>query len=346
VRGGRGTPLRPALLTAATAAARDLPPLHAGIYIDKKCPFTGNVSIRGRILSGGFPWAAARGGVWRGGGAARRLQMEQRGLVQRQALVVAAERSRTRGSSGGSSGCGSGGSSGGNGEGSSGEKMCSVGCCCGGSSCGGRGGGSSCGGSGGACCSAGSSSSGGSSSYNAAPAEPCAGQLAAAPVGASLRRPQRQENCSPDSSSNAEQKRQGAAVGQACRNWRLPGHGCPSPCVWWLRDSMRMWCLSTAPPAATPAAPAAAAPAPAAACSGPAAARVRAHRARRTHPARVRPARRVSPVCVPGPPLFPPKRCGQVHQDEPHHCHPPGLPPLHQEVRQVCLRGDSSREGF
>lgn len=25
---------------------------HAGTYIDKKCPFTGNVSIRGRILSG------------------------------------------------------------------------------------------------------------------------------------------------------------------------------------------------------------------------------------------------------------------------------------------------------
>lgn len=26
--------------------------LHAGHYIDKKCPFTGNVSIRGRILTG------------------------------------------------------------------------------------------------------------------------------------------------------------------------------------------------------------------------------------------------------------------------------------------------------
>ena len=25
-----------------------------GTYIDKKCPFTGNVSIRGRILSGKF----------------------------------------------------------------------------------------------------------------------------------------------------------------------------------------------------------------------------------------------------------------------------------------------------
>lgn len=25
-----------------------------GTYIDKKCPFTGNVSIRGRILSGQF----------------------------------------------------------------------------------------------------------------------------------------------------------------------------------------------------------------------------------------------------------------------------------------------------
>ena len=24
----------------------------AGTYIDKKCPFTGNISIRGRILSG------------------------------------------------------------------------------------------------------------------------------------------------------------------------------------------------------------------------------------------------------------------------------------------------------
>ena len=28
------------------------PPLFAGTYIDKKCPFTGNVSIRGRIISG------------------------------------------------------------------------------------------------------------------------------------------------------------------------------------------------------------------------------------------------------------------------------------------------------
>ncbi len=27
----------------------------AGHYIDKKCPFTGNVSIRGRILTGGRP---------------------------------------------------------------------------------------------------------------------------------------------------------------------------------------------------------------------------------------------------------------------------------------------------
>lgn len=26
--------------------------LHAGTYIDKKCPFTGDISIRGRILSG------------------------------------------------------------------------------------------------------------------------------------------------------------------------------------------------------------------------------------------------------------------------------------------------------
>jgi len=25
---------------------------YTGTYIDKKCPFTGNVSIRGRILSG------------------------------------------------------------------------------------------------------------------------------------------------------------------------------------------------------------------------------------------------------------------------------------------------------
>ena len=26
--------------------------MHAGTYIDKKCPFTGDISIRGRILSG------------------------------------------------------------------------------------------------------------------------------------------------------------------------------------------------------------------------------------------------------------------------------------------------------
>ena len=26
----------------------------AGTYIDKKCPFTGNVSIRGRILTGAY----------------------------------------------------------------------------------------------------------------------------------------------------------------------------------------------------------------------------------------------------------------------------------------------------
>ncbi len=30
----------------------DILPGCAGTYIDKKCPFTGNVSIRGRILSG------------------------------------------------------------------------------------------------------------------------------------------------------------------------------------------------------------------------------------------------------------------------------------------------------
>ena len=31
-----------------------IPPLQAreGHYIDKKCPFTGNVSIRGRVLTG------------------------------------------------------------------------------------------------------------------------------------------------------------------------------------------------------------------------------------------------------------------------------------------------------
>ena len=35
------------------AAAHPSPPRRVpGHYIDKKCPFTGNVSIRGRILSG------------------------------------------------------------------------------------------------------------------------------------------------------------------------------------------------------------------------------------------------------------------------------------------------------
>ena len=31
----------------------DDPHANAGVYIDKKCPFTGNVSIRGRILTAG-----------------------------------------------------------------------------------------------------------------------------------------------------------------------------------------------------------------------------------------------------------------------------------------------------
>lgn len=35
--------------------------LHAGHYIDKKCPFTGNVSIRGRILTGETHATAAAG---------------------------------------------------------------------------------------------------------------------------------------------------------------------------------------------------------------------------------------------------------------------------------------------
>lgn len=33
-------------------ATPSLPPPPAGNYIDHKCPFTGNVSIRGRILAG------------------------------------------------------------------------------------------------------------------------------------------------------------------------------------------------------------------------------------------------------------------------------------------------------
>lgn len=35
-------------------AFSSLPQAIDGTYIDKKCPFTGNVSIRGRILSGQF----------------------------------------------------------------------------------------------------------------------------------------------------------------------------------------------------------------------------------------------------------------------------------------------------
>lgn len=35
------------------------------------------------------------------------------------------------------------------------------------------------------------------------------------------------------------------------------------------------------------------------------------------------------------PVAAPPARCRQVHQDEPDHCGAPGLPPLHQEVREV-----------
>jgi ribosomal protein S17 len=36
----------------AAFAAPACPSPHPGKYVDKKCPFTGNVSIRGRILSG------------------------------------------------------------------------------------------------------------------------------------------------------------------------------------------------------------------------------------------------------------------------------------------------------
>ncbi len=36
----------------STHFTRPTPPLPAGNYIDHKCPFTGNVAIRGRILSG------------------------------------------------------------------------------------------------------------------------------------------------------------------------------------------------------------------------------------------------------------------------------------------------------
>jgi hypothetical protein len=35
-----------------TSSLCTLPDQRAGTYIDKKCPFTGNVSIRGRILAG------------------------------------------------------------------------------------------------------------------------------------------------------------------------------------------------------------------------------------------------------------------------------------------------------
>uniref|UniRef100_A0A8C6XYP4 Small ribosomal subunit protein uS17 N-terminal domain-containing protein n=1 Tax=Naja naja TaxID=35670 RepID=A0A8C6XYP4_NAJNA len=47
---------------AAGVTCVSLPPLQAieGSYIDKKCPFTGNVSIRGRILSG-RRWEGAGG---------------------------------------------------------------------------------------------------------------------------------------------------------------------------------------------------------------------------------------------------------------------------------------------
>lgn len=37
----------------------------AGIYIDNKCPFTGNVSIRGRILSGEAVFASTSRGCLR-----------------------------------------------------------------------------------------------------------------------------------------------------------------------------------------------------------------------------------------------------------------------------------------
>ena len=42
----------PARWPKLTAAPLIIPFFPAGTYIDKKCPFTGNVSIRGRILSG------------------------------------------------------------------------------------------------------------------------------------------------------------------------------------------------------------------------------------------------------------------------------------------------------
>ena len=37
---------------ALRGAYADIPEAITGTYIDKKCPFTGNVSIRGRILTG------------------------------------------------------------------------------------------------------------------------------------------------------------------------------------------------------------------------------------------------------------------------------------------------------
>jgi hypothetical protein len=45
-----------AFITVCDLCAFGNPPLQnkTGNYIDKKCPFTGNVSIRGRILSGAF----------------------------------------------------------------------------------------------------------------------------------------------------------------------------------------------------------------------------------------------------------------------------------------------------
>ena len=53
--------------------SRVLPMLRAGHYVDKKCPFTGNVSIRGRILNGEPGVVASvgrRGGPPSAGGAA------------------------------------------------------------------------------------------------------------------------------------------------------------------------------------------------------------------------------------------------------------------------------------
>ncbi len=50
-------------------------PMHTGAFIDKKCPFTGDVSIRGRLLTGAWQLGLAAGSHgWLGACAAKRVQ--------------------------------------------------------------------------------------------------------------------------------------------------------------------------------------------------------------------------------------------------------------------------------